>query len=98
MANENAVTAISSAHDFRTICPVCASDNLNCRYRFDDFDVMVCKECNSSWRTNMYDDSKLEEIYCSEDYENHPYFDQSIDQAEILGSATLSGDSPSWNP
>lgn len=88
--NINAVgSTITATHDFRLTCPVCSTDALHCRYQFDDFDVMVCKSCASSWRTNMYDDSKLEEIYCSEDYENHPYFDQSIDQEKIIGSERL---------
>jgi 2-polyprenyl-3-methyl-5-hydroxy-6-metoxy-1,4-benzoquinol methylase len=45
-------------------------------YDFDEFRVLKCRDCESSWRSNMYNQDKLDEIYCESDYDLHPYFDR----------------------
>lgn len=68
-------------------CPICLNNQLKKVYQFDGFCVMKCHQCFNSWRTNMYDWSDIENIYCNNDYEKHPYF--SYDQQDI---ATLSNE------
>ncbi len=76
--------AIASDFDYRQTCPICAGKSLAIRYSFDEFDVVSCKRCYSSWRSNMYSRGKLDEIYCDSDYDLHPYFDRNHDDENTL--------------
>ena len=70
--------------DYSSQCPVCLNTRLATPYRFSEFSVLRCESCESSWRSNMYSRNKLEEIYCGDDYERHPYFDR--DRADEVRS------------
>jgi len=55
-------------------CPVCAAGTLGQKYQFNDFNVLRCEECGTAWRSNMYTKDTIHQMYCEEDYENHPFF------------------------
>jgi 2-polyprenyl-3-methyl-5-hydroxy-6-metoxy-1,4-benzoquinol methylase len=65
-------------------CPICNSSRLKLAYDFDDFSVIKCRSCANSWRSNMYDSDKIIELYCSDEYESHPYFSYDIDAVKTL--------------
>jgi SAM-dependent methyltransferase len=55
-------------------CLVCGADAVAVHYRFDDFAMLRCRACEAGWRSNMYTPEDIVEMYCEEDYENHPFF------------------------
>ena len=65
-------------------CPICQSENLKRDYEFEEFYVLTCKSCKNSWRSNMYDEEKIEEIYCIDDYEENPYFSYNLESVKNL--------------
>jgi len=77
----NAHSIDATSHDFKQACPVCPTKDPRRTYRFDNFDVLSCDNCGTSWRSDMYDDNALTDIYCSDDYVEHPYFDQRLDDS-----------------
>ncbi len=64
---------------FLKICPICNSDKLKKNYQFENFYILNCHNCGNAWRSNMYDEEKIEEIYCIDNYEDNPYFLYEID-------------------
>ncbi len=65
-------------------CPICESKKLKRDYEFEDFYVLTCKDCKNSWRSNMYNEEKIEEIYCIDDYEENPYFSYDLESVKNL--------------
>ena len=65
-------------------CPICQSKELKRDYKFKDFYILTCKNCQNSWRSNMYDEKKIEEIYCIDDYEENPYFSYNLESVKKL--------------
>jgi len=70
--------------NYESQCPVCLRTGPDSTYRFDEFHVLHCPKCDSSWRSNMYNNTKLQDIYCGDDYEQHPYFDRDRQDEELL--------------
>lgn len=69
----------------KTICPICNSLRTKKKYAYKDFGVLVCMECGTSWRSNMYDEQQIDELYGSEEYFLNPYFE--YDDIEISSRA-----------
>ncbi len=69
--------------DYTSQCPLCAHALPRTVYQFEDFDVLKCDACANAWRSNMYDEGKIEQIYCEDDYQDNPYFacDPNSEQA-----------------
>ncbi len=65
-------------------CPICSNYNIKLIYKFNDFCVVKCQRCLNSWRTNMYTPDKIQELYCIEEYEKHPYFSYENSLVETL--------------
>jgi 2-polyprenyl-3-methyl-5-hydroxy-6-metoxy-1,4-benzoquinol methylase len=65
---------IAVDNKYSTICPICGGQALDRVYSFADFSVMRCERCDNSWRTNMYTKEIIEQMYCEEDYDQHPFF------------------------
>jgi SAM-dependent methyltransferase len=70
-----------------TTCPLCNGKDLKVVYRFADFHVLRCSSCKNSWRSNMYDQDKIFDMYCSESYGDHPYF--KFDPADLDALSTV---------
>lgn len=70
--------------NYTSNCPICLSSALKTVYRFNDFSVLKCRTCRSSWRSNMYDQNQIIQIYCDEAYQKHPYFSYEKDEIENL--------------
>ncbi len=60
--------------DYVSLCPLCAHAPPRTVYRFADFQVLKCPACDNAWRSNMYDEGKIAQIYCEDDYQDNPYF------------------------
>lgn len=65
---------IDVSNRFATVCPICNSRTLRKVYSFNEFAVMRCQTCDNSWRTNMYTKEMIVQMYCEEDYDQHPFF------------------------
>ena len=65
--------------DYLKTCPICASNKLKAVYQFEDFFILNCQNCGNAWRSNMYDEKRIEEIYCVNNYEDNPYFSYDLD-------------------
>jgi 2-polyprenyl-3-methyl-5-hydroxy-6-metoxy-1,4-benzoquinol methylase len=70
------------AIDYFSNCPICGRAELQLVYDFREFSVMKCKQCDNSWRTNMYNRDEIVQIYSNAEYERHPYF--SYDLSDVL--------------
>lgn len=64
-------------------CPVCREGKTKHVYDFQEFSVLNCKGCGSSWRSNMYTKDNIVQMYCHEDYENHPFFAYNNESFEL---------------
>jgi SAM-dependent methyltransferase len=58
-------------------------------YHFKEFNVLGCHTCGSTWRSNMYDPQKIQELYVSDSYDTNPYFhydDTTFKRSERYGN------------
>ena len=67
-------------------CMICGSEELKRVYDFEEFHVLKCGYCKNAWRSNMYDENKINEIYCQSSYEDNPYFSYDISTVHSLGN------------
>ena len=72
--------------DYSSNCPVCHSPKPRRVYEFSDFAVLRCGGCDNSWRSNMYDEEKIREIYGGMEYQSNPYFSYDVQQIENLAT------------
>jgi 2-polyprenyl-3-methyl-5-hydroxy-6-metoxy-1,4-benzoquinol methylase len=70
--------------DYSSKCPICRSPGPRRVYEFSDFAVLRCRACDNSWRSNMYDEEKIRDIYCGTEYESNPYFSYDVQQVGTL--------------
>ena len=70
--------------DYSSKCPICRRPAPRRVYEFSDFAVLRCRACDNSWRSNMYDEEKIRDIYCGVEYERNPYFSSDAQQVELL--------------
>src|SRR5438093_13006194 len=75
--------------DYSSKCPICHSPAPGRVYEFTDFAVLRCGACDNSWRSNMYDEEKIRDIYCGMEYENNPYFSYDVQQHATLPTARV---------
>jgi 2-polyprenyl-3-methyl-5-hydroxy-6-metoxy-1,4-benzoquinol methylase len=72
--------------DHPSQCPVCSNPTPHRVYEFDDFAVLRCRACDNSWRSNMYDEEKIRDIYCGGEYEANAYFSYDVSQVDTLAT------------
>jgi 2-polyprenyl-3-methyl-5-hydroxy-6-metoxy-1,4-benzoquinol methylase len=72
--------------DYSAKCPICHSPAPRRVYEFTDFAVLRCGACDNSWRSNMYDEEKIRDIYCGVEYESNPYFSYDVQQDATLAT------------
>lgn len=60
--------------DYEKSCPVCGCGSLCRVYQYNDFSVLHCAACDVSWRSNMYSVDKIVDLYTTQEYAEHPYF------------------------
>ena len=82
--NLSSSTLENNINDYFSKCPICSNTKLQLVYKFEYFSIMKCQRCMNSWRTNMYDADKIKQLYCSEEYEQHPYFSYENEDVETL--------------
>jgi 2-polyprenyl-3-methyl-5-hydroxy-6-metoxy-1,4-benzoquinol methylase len=69
---------IEASESILTECPLCGSPDLRAQYRFAQFSVLKCRECEGSWRTNMYSTGDITAMYTGEEYSRNPYFSYDV--------------------
>lgn len=75
--------------DYSSNCPICRSSLLQRVYEFSDFSVLRCGACDNSWRSNMYDEEKIRDIYGGLEYETNPYFSYDLQQVATLATPRM---------
>jgi len=61
-------------------CPICGTGNLRRVYRFQKFDVLKCRSCDGSWRSNMYSTGDITAMYTGDEYSQNPYFSYNVEE------------------
>lgn len=77
---------MSIKQDYTKQCPICRSSDLRTVYAFKEFTILKCQDCQNSWRSNMYDEKRIKEIYCIDNYEENPYFSYELDEVDKLAN------------
>lgn len=72
--------------DYSSKCPICSDPTPRRVYEFSDFAVLRCRSCDNSWRSNMYSEEKIRDIYCGIEYESNPYFSYDVQQVGTLAT------------
>jgi 2-polyprenyl-3-methyl-5-hydroxy-6-metoxy-1,4-benzoquinol methylase len=68
------MTDLARRIDYSSTCPICAGGRLWTTLAFDEFRVLKCRDCGSSWRSNMYSAERIADMYTAQDYADLPYF------------------------
>jgi 2-polyprenyl-3-methyl-5-hydroxy-6-metoxy-1,4-benzoquinol methylase len=67
-------------------CPICQGAAPRRVYEFSHFAVLRCGACDTSWRSNMYTEETIRDIYCGGDYESNPYFSYDVNRVDTQGT------------
>lgn len=71
-------SSFEASDRIRTECPICGSADLASVYGFDEFSVLKCRECEGSWRSNMYSAGDIAAMYTGDAYSQNPYFSYDV--------------------